>query len=896
MDLYYNHVFVEKKSEYLTEAQLKTTEDIVGPILVDFDFRYNTDVTKRQHTKDHIVDMVSLYMDELKQFLLFDLNTNIQIYIFEKPNINSTSLEHEVKDGIHMVIGIQLNHIYQQILRKRIIEKLKPVWDDLPLTNNFDSILDSGISKGVTNWQLLGSKKPNNEAYQLKYIYTISMDDNHQFEYAINEIKPNTIISKEIFKKSSARYKNNPKIPINPEISDEYQKFLGSNNSSSVGGCINSSKSSRITYISSSTEEDYTCGETIPLETITNYSILNTAVKRMLKSFTASEYNLKEIHEYTQILPEKYYESGSHLLNREVAFALKHTDERLFLSWVLLRSKADDFDYNDIPNLYKKWTTYFNSNNKKNVLTFRSIIYWAKNDAFEEYTKIRKNTINYYIDITVHSSTDYDFAMVLYQLFSDKYVCASIKNNEWYVFNKHRWELDKGTTIRLEISQTIFNLYVDKLNEAFIEETNTPNIPENEKKIEILKNKIKRLREISLKLKSTASKNNIMKEASSLFYDNNFIENIDSNKYLLGFTNGVIDFSKKCFRAGVAQDYLTKSTKIPYINYSLPEYDDIKNSILEFMEKLYPIEELCRYMWDHLASSLIGTNINQTFNIYIGSGSNGKSMLTKLMGFALGDYAGTVPLSLITEKRGLIGGTSSEIMQLKGIRYAIIQEPSKGMKINEGTMKELTGGDPLQGRSLFHESETFDPQFTLAVCTNVEFDIYSNDEGTWRRIRRVPHLAKFVNKNYVKEENENYVFEKDEFLEDKLETWSQVFISMLVERAFSTNGKVEDCNVVMEESIKYRQSQDNISAFVNECVRKSDNINKIIRKRELIEEFKVWFGDNSSHNKIPKSSELNQYMDKKFKIVKGGWCGCYIYHEKIINDQDETLGEDEIDD
>ena len=119
---------------------------------------------------------------------------------------------------------------------------------------------------------------------------------------------------------------------------------------------------------------------------------------------------------------------------------------------------------------------------------------------------------------------------------------------------------------------------------------------------------------------------------------------------------------------------------------------------------------------------------------------------------------------------------------------------------------------------------------------------------------------------------------------------------MLVERAFSTNGKVEDCNVVMEESIKYRQSQDNISAFVNECVRKSDNINKIIRKRELIEEFKVWFGDNSSHNKIPKSSELNQYMDKKFKIVKGGWCGCYIYHEKIINDQDETLGEDEIDD
>ena len=69
-----------------------------------------------------------------------------------------------------------------------------------------------------------------------------------------------------------------------------------------------------------------------------------------MSSLKTNEQFIKETHEYTQILPLKYYEPGSHLLNRQVAFALKRTDERLFLSWVLLRSNASDFDYNSIPD------------------------------------------------------------------------------------------------------------------------------------------------------------------------------------------------------------------------------------------------------------------------------------------------------------------------------------------------------------------------------------------------------------------------------------------------------------------------------------------------------------------------------------------------------------------
>ena len=161
-------------------------------------------------------------------------------------------------------------------------------------------------------------------------------------------------------------------------------------------------------------------------------------------------------------------------------------------------------------------------------------------------------------------------------------------------------------------------------------------------------------------------------------------------------------------------------------------FPDIKNDETGEIDS-----SLRQYMWEHLASTLLGTNENQTFNIYNGSGANGKSKLVELMGMVLREYKGTVPISLVTQKRSNIGGTSSEIYNLIGTRMAVMQEPSKNDSINEGIVKELTGGDPIQCRALFQNSVTFVPQFKLVVCTNHMFEVKSNDDGTWRRLRKV---------------------------------------------------------------------------------------------------------------------------------------------------------------
>jgi len=393
-------------------------------------------------------------------------------------------------------------------------------------------------------------------------------------------------------------------------------------------------------------------------------------------------------------------------------------------------------------------------------------------------------------------------------------------------------------------------------------------------------------------LKKTNDKNNVMREAMEIFYDKDFVKNMDTNKYLLCFNNGVVDFKTKTFRDGYPQDYITKSTGINYIEYnpSNPEMCKISNELTSFMEKLFPIPELNKYMWEHLASCLIGTNLNQTFNIYHGSGSNGKSILTDLMSHALGEYKGTVPITLVTEKRNAIGGTSSEIIQLKGVRYAVMQEPSKDTKINEGIMKELTGGDPVQGRALYCESEIFEPQFKLVVCTNSLFDITSNDDGTWRRIRKCDFLSKFIDEGEEHTDDTEFVFMKDKSLKDRLPELAPVFMSMLVKKTFETNGVVTDCDVVMSASNKYRKGQDNIAAFVSERIIKTGNPEDKIGKKGLMEDFKLWFSQENSGKKIPKGQELYDYLDKKFgQHNQKGWVGITFIHPEDELDPVEEL-------
>jgi len=881
--LYYAEIVSKNKTEHYTEAQYMDG----GPLLVDLDFRFDYSCVDRKYNKDHIDDLVNEYLDQLKKIYQFDESTQFNIFVLEKPEINRIEEKNITKDGIHLIIGIKTERKMQILLRKRMLPQLEEMWggdNGIGIINTFDEVLDEGITNGKTNWQLYGSCKPHHDRYRLTYVYHITGYDNadNQFQSNVIDVSSNPVPMDEYIYYLSARYTNHPSFFYTTSFANEL---------SSVPDAPTRRRTAATTRSSSNFAMD--------MIHITNSNQLEIAVKDFLDGIQDSEYELRETWEYTMVLPPSYYEEGSYSKWIRVGWALRNIDDRLILLWIAFSAKASRFDYGCIPELCDKWMKFdmHNPGEANKGLTKRSIMHWAKEDARDEFVRIRENSTDLAIERSLGSyelledgkpdkrgCSDNDIGKILHQLYKSEYVCSAITTNTWYKYEEPRWRrIDSGVYLRKHISNELRAIYAKKAS-YYMELRSRLAEGQDAHRIKQISAHVDKIMGIYTRLGNTNDKKNIMTEARDLFYVEGFEEKLDANKYYLCFKNGVVDFNKeaKLFRRGHPEDHITKCTGINYIPdvYS-GKHADIIDEIHDFMRKLFPIPELCQYMWEHLASALIGSDPNQTWNIYIGEGQNGKSLLVKLMEYVLGEYKGIVPLSLLTDRRTKIGGTSPEVIGLHGLRYAVMQEPTKGDRVNEGVMKQLVSGiDPIQARGLYMQNAiTFYPQFKLVLCTNNLMEIKSNDHGTWRRIRPVPFKSLFTENPVEGDPDKPYQFKINPSLENHIHLWKEVFASMLVLKAFETNGLVKDCDTVMEARNIYRKEQDSIAEYL------SDNIysepTKIITKSDLSKSVSEWRKTNN-YGKDPSVKEVSAHMDKKYKKcpTTQGWIGCDFVSSK----------------
>jgi len=876
LNLYYNSVFVNKRKEYLTEKQL----DNNGPILIDIDLSFPLNWSERVYTSDHIADLLEAYLGNLKKMYQFDGDTHFQIYVMEKPELIHVADKNKTKDGIHIIIGIQSDHITQQILRKSMIPLIAEMWKDMPITNTWEDVLDNSICTGNTNWQLYGSQKPGSKPYVLTTIYDITYDDTDD-QMGMKIIPMKQFDLKKNFAKLSARYKDHPAYFFKSEFIDARQAAIAAGTVE-----VSGEKKRRVAMVP---PPQHGSAAAMSIFNVKNHADLNLAVSQFLDSLLTGtdDYELKEAYQYTMSLPESYYGPGSYMKWIKVGWALRNISDRLFIVWIAFSAQSSEFVFSDISDLYSdKWCKFDMGN--LNGLTKRSIMHWAKMDAREKYNKIHEESVDYYVEQTIKVMKseydddspkkrgparcgEFDLAQVLKHMYKDEYVCVSIKGNIWYAFGQHRWqEIDSGSTLRTSISTSMRDVYRRKAHRLMdLQAAITDDSESSKNETKMLKVKSNKCLEICSRLAQTTDKTNIMKECKDVFYDSTFMDKLDTNPYLLCFNNGVMDFKTNTFRRGYPEDCVSKTTGIDYIPLD-PKRDGLTmGEINTFMAQLFPVKELYNYMWEHLASTLIGTCPNQTFNMYIGVGSNGKSVLVNLMGMVLGEYAETsASVSIITSQRSQIGGVSPELADLKGIRYAVMNEPTKEQSVNVGIMKQLTSGvDEFQARKPFMpEMVKFVPQFKLALCANEFMEIKSMDYGTWRRIRVVDFMSMFTQNPVQGDPTCPYQFKtvEESELKQKFETWKHVFMAMLVQKALETHGYVNDCDIVLKASKSYRESQDYIAEFIaDKIIVDPNNKEAVIQKTELTSEFNIWY-QGAYGKKSPSIKDVQAYMDKKF--------------------------------
>ena len=560
-----------------------------------------------------------------------------------------------------------------------------------------------------------------------------------------------------------------------------------------------------------------------------------------------------EAKRLVKILSKSRAEDYSSWIN--VIWCLHNISNKLFSTCIEFSKLCKDkFDYH---SCRKVWDDARNEG-----LKIGSLRMWAKQDNPKEYEKIIDESVDILIR-EAESGTHYDIAKVIYAIYNCEYVCTSIKHFTWYQFqkDKHRWiEVDGGYTLDLRMSEELTKRFA-KLNAYYYNKASTK---EGLERDNLLK-QAEKIHKIIKDLKKAPFKSQVMNQCARLFYDNTFEENLDSNRDLIGFNNGVYDLENNIFRSGSPDDLITLSVGYDYKEFK-EDSDEIK-LIYEYFEKVQVSYDMREYVITLLSSYLDGYTREQKFIIWTGGGANGKSTTIELFQYAMGEYCGTIPISLLTKKRGSSSSASPELAGTRGKRFIVFQEPEKNDKINVGYMKELTGGDWIYARPLYKDPVRFKPQFKLLLTCNKLPGMDGVDGGTWRRVRVTPFPSSFRDvENPDPSKNE---FKMDKTLPDRIKTWNQAFIWLLINvyyKKYKQNGIVEPPTVT-KYTDKYKKDSDIYLEFISENLKKTDTSKDYETMSMIYSAFKSWFRESYATNNCPSKKDLKDYfMNSDFDL------------------------------
>src|SRR5215211_2857660 len=278
-------------------------------------------------------------------------------------------------------------------------------------------------------------------------------------------------------------------------------------------------------------------------------------------------------------------------------------------------------------------------------------------------------------------------------------------------------------------------------------------------------------------------------------------ELFDADPYLLNVQNGTVDIRSGKLRPHDRADLITKIAPISY------DQSAIADRWQSFIERVLPDEEVRRYVQKAIGQALTGVADEQAFYINHGVGDNGKNTLYDTILTLLGDYADTMNIDVLMEKRNG-SGASPELAKLKGIRFAVASESDENQRLKPGLIKRLTGDKYIEARALYKDPMKFQRTHTLFMHVNHRPEIADTGHAMWRRVRLIPWTVRIP------------AHEKDRRLPYKLGQELSGILNWALEgyRLYVEEG-LEPPQAVQEATDEYRKDMDKLGQFIDDkCV------------------------------------------------------------------------------
>lgn len=298
----------------------------------------------------------------------------------------------------------------------------------------------------------------------------------------------------------------------------------------------------------------------------------------------------------------------------------------------------------------------------------------------------------------------------------------------------------------------------------------------------------------------------------------------DAQPFFLCVQNGVLDLQTgKLSRVFDRSLMLSKQIQIHY------DPDAQCTRWQSFLEEVQPDPEVRAYLQRAVGYTLTADISEHCLFFLYGPGSNGKSTFIETIRKLVGDYYTKVNAETITAKKWGSSNTN-DIAALRGMRMVSASELSKYKHLDEGLVKDMTGGDEVRARFLYQEGFTFNAGFKLWLYGNEKPRINGTDEGIWRRIRLIPWTVQVPEEKIDKHLSERLQLELPGIL-----AWAVEGCLMWQQHGLGSP------SVVTAASADYRNEQDTYADFIETCCELGPNCR--CTKAELWTEYRKFLGN-----------------------------------------------------
>lgn len=333
---------------------------------------------------------------------------------------------------------------------------------------------------------------------------------------------------------------------------------------------------------------------------------------------------------------------------------------------------------------------------------------------------------------------------------------------------------------------------------------------------------------------------------------------LDRHKHLVGVQNGVVDLNTGDLLEADPQYRITRvcgtlydpDARAPLFERTMSDVFFGDHDLVEFFQRC-------------AGYALSGDPAEDVMLIPHGNGANGKSTVMNALRRAFGSYARVADATtfLIDGKaNGNAGGAREDLVRLHGSRLIVVNEPDEGGELREGTVKSMTGGDPIAARAPYakHSIEIV-PTWVVFMPTNHKPIVKGSDNGIWRRLRLIPFTRNF---------EADATIEKDPAREEKLASELPGILAWIVRGTLAyRSGGLAAPNAVVDASATYRNQMDLLADWLDECCEIGDEF--IEESQKLWQSWERWARERGTLHYVKSTVALGRRLDQRFPPAKG---------------------------